>query len=388
MKKNNLRAWIKELRGTESHYGRNKSCRIYLAAQLSIRKLHKIYNASTDNETLKVSIAMFQRIFCNEFNIGFRGPATDVCSMCVRLRAQIKSCKVASEKQELMLQLIVHKRRSKAFFEALREPDQEDSITYCFDMQQVQPLPKTPISEAFYARQISLYNLCITDVATQNPLFYMWTENLAGRGSVEVSSALINFLTNNVDNTGKKLLRLFCDGCGGQNKNNIVLHSLMYYLNHSNSAIEKIIIHFPVRGHSFLPADRVFGRVEKKIRTNAEIITPNEYYSTYEDFGEVKLLRRDWKLYDVKALSSLYSNLKEISEMKRIVIVKTYDRKKNSAIQVQGSKFYRFEETEHYDKLLKRGVTQQKTHEYSLQELPLHHVIKGDKKKDIQLLFK
>lgn len=181
------------------------------------------------------------------------------CSLCVRLRSEIKRCKDANKKQELMLQLVIHKRRSKAFFEALREPDEEDSITYCFDMQQVQPLPKTPISEAFYSRQISLYNFCITDVATRNPFFYTWTENLAGRGSSEVSSALLDFLFKIVDNTGKKELRLFCDGCGGQNKNNIVLHSLMYLLSHnSKSTINKITIHFPVRGHSFLPAEIEF----------------------------------------------------------------------------------------------------------------------------------
>lgn len=70
-------------------------------------------------------------------------------------------------------------------------------------------------------------------------------------------------------------LRLYSDGCGGQNKNSNVmryLFSLVYtgrfrYIRHT----------FPVRGHSFLPNDRDFGRTEVKKRQNERIYTPSQW---------------------------------------------------------------------------------------------------------------
>lgn len=72
----------------------------------------------------------------------------------------------------------------------------ENSAVFCIDMQQVQPLPTLAIGEAFYLRQLSLYNICVTDIQTKNPIFYTWCENLASRGSVEVGSALYDFLSH------------------------------------------------------------------------------------------------------------------------------------------------------------------------------------------------
>lgn len=60
-------------------------------------------------------------------------------------------------------------------------------------MQQVQSLPRTPVQQAFYARQLSLYNVCVTDVDTQKPEFLMWSAEQAGHGSTEVGSALFKF---------------------------------------------------------------------------------------------------------------------------------------------------------------------------------------------------
>lgn len=83
-------------------------------------------------------------------------------------------------------------------------------------------------------------------------------------GSNEIGSALLNYLRASNLN-GIRKIHLFADGCGCQNKNSHIMHLLMYWLhNESPDNIEEIEITFPVRGHSYLPADRVFGRVEKE----------------------------------------------------------------------------------------------------------------------------
>ena len=42
---------------------------------------------------------------------------------------------------------------------------------------------------------------------------------------------------------------------------------------------------FPVRGHSFLPADRIFGRVEREIKTVDTISLPEEYHDILRKHG-------------------------------------------------------------------------------------------------------
>lgn len=42
-------------------------------------------------------------------------------------------------------------------------------------------------------------------------------------------------------------------------------------------SIEEIECIFPVRGHSYLPADRVFGRLEKELIRHERIVFPVDY---------------------------------------------------------------------------------------------------------------
>lgn len=88
-KKELVRNFIKRLKGRESHYNRNKSKRIYLSANLSIAKLHKMFNHENAAEN-HVSYYMFRKIFIREFNIGFSSPASDVCGQCTRLKQQYR----------------------------------------------------------------------------------------------------------------------------------------------------------------------------------------------------------------------------------------------------------------------------------------------------------
>lgn len=105
--------FIKQLKGKDSHYGRNKSKRIYLSPEYSISKLCDLYNEkATDN--LKVNYKYFSRVF-NKFNIGFGSPATDVCGFCVRTVTQINNTKVANEIQKLQTELKVHRIKAAQF---------------------------------------------------------------------------------------------------------------------------------------------------------------------------------------------------------------------------------------------------------------------------------
>lgn len=180
-----------------------------------------------------------------------------------------------------MVEYRVHKLRAKAFYDYMRD-NPPNSMSLCFDLQQVQPVPKTPIQDSFYARQISLYNFCIVPLDSRDPAFYTWDETMAKRGSVEIGSALYNHLSSMNIKNSVQTIRLFCDGCGGQNKNNHIIHMLMQWLySKSPAQVKEIHLFFPVRGHSFLPADRVFGRLEKDIRKKPVITFKDEYHDIF-----------------------------------------------------------------------------------------------------------
>lgn len=407
-RKENVRRFIKNLRGSESHYNRAKSKRIYLQPGLSIRKLHTIYNKEASEE-LQMKCSMFRKIFVTEFNIGFKSPASDTCSTCCLLKEKIKKAAPGShDKMQLMVEKRVHSQRAKAFYSSMKE-EVPDSISFCFDLQQIQSLPKCPIQEAFYARQINFYNFCITDLATKNPQFYTWTEDKAGKGSLEISSALLHYLKI-TDLKGRSILRLFCDGCVSQNKNNIVLRTLIHFLQSTNTTIVKIIMTFPVRGHSFLPADRVFGRAEKILRKQALIISKEDYYDCYRQIGEVKIIGEDWHLKNTKSLSDYYKDIENISDLKRIVIkvkgegnvivnektkkTATIPRRNrqhtgedNKCIVVKGMKNYRFEsDEEQFVSLRKRG--KMNLQNVTSENVPLGHPITIEKKNDVDKLLK
>lgn len=322
-KRSEVIKFINSLKATESHYDRKKSKRLYLPSHLSIAKLWRTYNECTDKDK-NVKYTFFSRIFNNAFNIGFGTPATDVCSLCSRLKNQIKSSEVETVKQKYITEMRVHKLRAKQFNGIMKEtPDKTFSI--CFDMQQVQPLPKIPIQEAFYSHQISFYNVCFVDLQNMHPCFYVWTEDQAKRGALEVGSALLDYLRK-VNNYPKdcKTLRLFSDGCAGQNKNCHIIHLLSYWLyNEAPETLDTILLVFPVRGHSYLPADRVFGRVEKELRKKSTILNKEDYEKVYEKHGTVRKCGEDYKLYNIKALTKNMKKMDGIASMKRIFLRKT-----------------------------------------------------------------
>lgn len=216
-KKKKIREFLEQIPACESHYNRKKSCRVYVSSSLNVTKLCVLYNEK--NPDFKTSISMFKRIFYGEFNIGFSSPASDICGTCINLKNSITQ---GGEKKAILItELRIHKIRANTFYKMLSEKP-EKSITFCFDLQQVHPLPKTPIQDAFYLRQVNFYTFCCVDVDSKKPVFYTWSENQAGRGSTEVGSALITHLRT-LNLTDCKLIRLFCDGCGGQNKNSHIM---------------------------------------------------------------------------------------------------------------------------------------------------------------------
>lgn len=303
--------WIKNYKCRESHYGRGKSVRSYLPPTLTISKMWRSWkNARSENGEKLASISKFKKIFYSRFNLGFGNPRQDVCSFCEQLRMKIRIESDSTKLQQLITEFRLHKRKAKSFYSLMNE-SLPNTLTVCFDMQQNQPLPKLSVGEVFYSRQVWLYNLTImkheAEQKKENIHFYTWLETQAGRGANEISSAVMDYLTL----LDKELydsealpttLRLFSDACASQNKNTILINCIQYFLKTSR-IIKSIIHYFPVRGHSYMPPDRVFGRMEKDFRNHEQILSPNGYYDILSKHGHNHKLGSDWSLRDFKTVS-------------------------------------------------------------------------------------
>lgn len=222
-------------------------------------------------------------------------------------------------------------------------------------------------------------------MSSRSPTFYVWTEDWASRGSTEIGSALLNYL-DLLDYDGINLIRLFCDGCAGQNKNSHIIHTLIYWLRRSPQHVTEITLTFPVRGHSFMAADRSFGRVEKILRKNPVITSKDEYIKIYNEVGTTKTLGKDWQIYDIKGLENIYKKVAGISDTKRISLKKI--RKANQStteIKVTTYNHYRFQSgTEVGHSLLKKG---KQDDQVPLNQVKYKHCLPDKKKKSLRHLM-
>lgn len=241
----------------------------------------------------------------------------------------------------------VHKLKADAFFDILRE-NRDGLVTMSFDCQKNMAVPKLPDSAAYFSSQINFYNFTIvigdskTTLRKENVFSYCWSEHERPKGSNEIASALFHRLRC-TDLTNIDTVRLIADGCGGQNKNKIVMCMLMKWLQSENSgSVQNVEVIFPVVGHSFIPPDRVFAQVEKALRKKSTIVTPKEYMKVIADFATVYNFIDDGIiLYDFKEVADEILKLPGSWHFKFNRAKRFFLKKNKKNVSVQGEESYR-----------------------------------------------
>lgn len=345
-KKEGIMKYIISLRCLESHYCRSNTRRSYLSSDLNIEKLASMYNAQA-KENLKVKNSYFRYVFNHNFNLGFGSPRVDVCSTCLELTEKIKHETDPRKLSSLQTTQAIHKKRAKAFFSLLREKHSE-ILTLSFDCQKNLANPKIPDQEAYYRRQLYLFNFSIVvgssqcKMSRENCFSYVWTEGTYPKGSNEVASCVFHCLQN-LDLSGIKKIRLFADGCGGQNKNKTMIAMLQRWLLQSPKNVEEVELIFPIRGHSFIPPDRLFGLCEKEFKKQEVIENPQGYINIIEKYATIRRPGIDLPIFDWKQEAT--DHLKPIPQWHfKFKPSKRYHFKRSTnsrqMILVQGEEFY------------------------------------------------
>lgn len=251
-----------------------------------------------------------------------------------------------NKKIYFMTEKRVHSLRAKSFFENLRDTTPDLKII-SFDFQKNLPLPKVPDQSCYYSRQLYFYNLAVVEGHSNLPLnkervfSYYCTEDEFSKNANLVASAVYDRLCK-TDKTGISRIRLVADGCGGQNKNCILIGMCCKWLleNGNIKSLEEI---FPVTGHSFMPADRFFGVIEKKLRKMEVVLHPKEIIDIVSENATLVKFGEDCTVFDWK--TSIKDIVKptttwniQFNQCKRFILRRS---KKPGNVLVRGEVYYK-----------------------------------------------
>ena len=308
---------INKLPTTSSHYTRAKSPhRRYLEAGGSIKGLYTKYQIWMRENFLgeeQVTGRFYEKVFTENYNIGFQPPKKDTCTYCDLKKVAIEEKKRNNEDTtEMEQELDRHQRQAKLVQELLTsqrdlnaEEQEHPTKVIAMDLQQTLPCPRITSSVAYYLRKLWVYNFCIFDVTKGHASMFVWDEVTGGRGSDEVASCLMKWLhLRQQEGENFDILRIFCDNCGGQNKNIHVILAALRIIHQKR--LLRIEFVYMVSGHSYMPCDRAFGNIEKKIRVAEDIHTTQHYVDLIRTavnppFETISMKREDF--VDVKVLS-------------------------------------------------------------------------------------
>ena len=148
----------------------------------------------------------------------------------------------------------------------------ENSTVLTFDLQQNLPVPTLTHGAMFYMRQLWVYNFGIHDCSSGSATMCVWNECIAGRGSNEIISCLLEYFAQ--ERPKSKKLICYSDSCFGQNKNTQMICFWSKLIN--KGQFTRIDHKFLVRGHTYLPNDRDFALIEKK-KDSAMVHLPEDW---------------------------------------------------------------------------------------------------------------
>lgn len=264
-----------------SHYKRETSDALYLHPSLSLSKMYELFQIDWKNnkeDILPPSRQYYQEAF-KSLNLKFKPLKSDTCKTCDMLSLRLQN---ASGQEKENISKTLHDHQEKA--EYLQKKMKDDFAaakgnprlqSLAFDLQKVLQLPKAPTNILFYMRNLCMFNLGIHDGSTDDGYFHTWLETTAGRGSQEIVSCILKHLNQHLKPTTETLI-LWCDSCGGQNRNHILCIMLQRFLSRQ-AKLKEISIRFLCSGHSYMSCDRDFGSVEKAVRKEQEIFTDQDY---------------------------------------------------------------------------------------------------------------
>lgn len=259
-----VKAHINSFPLMENHYSRRESAKKCLNYNLSVNKMHKLFLTKYPNN--QVSYSLYRKVFIKDFNLRFGTPRSDTCKKCDKLFCEMVLANTDEEREAIHQETTIHHMQSDAAYKTLAEDGRNINLNVlCMDLEQVIFTPMLTHSDMYYQRQYSNYNFAVHNMTKSQAHMFLWHQIIAKRGSKEVSSCLLNYITTQykkLQPTEERKLVIWSDRCVGQNNNKTVLSLCMFFIR--CGYFTEVHQKFLVTGHSFLPCDRDFALEEEK----------------------------------------------------------------------------------------------------------------------------
>ena len=139
-----------------------------------------------------------------------------------------------------------------------------DGVVASFDLQKVLSTPHGDGMLIGFSRKLAVYNLTVYNSGEKQGLNYIWNETQARRGANEIASCVVSFLRD-CDAKGKREVFLFCDSCGGQNKNRGVMFAVHQFLCRAAS-VKEVTVTYLVPGHTYMQCDAIHAAIETHLK--------------------------------------------------------------------------------------------------------------------------
>lgn len=202
---------------------------------------------------------VYYDLFNHQRNIGFFQPKKDQCTLCVGWINKTTEEKEVS-REEYDAHILAK--------EQCREEKSKDSAkgregiikVCCYDLQAVLQTPCGDVNMFYYKRKLGVYNFTIYEISSRDGYCFVWNEEQANRGAIEMASCLWKYL--NEANSIDIPIIFYSDNCAGQNKNKFIATLYMYATMKLN--IPSITHKFLLCGHSQNEGDAMHACIEKE----------------------------------------------------------------------------------------------------------------------------
>ena len=269
-----------------SHYTRTHSdVRRYLAADLSVAKMYRLYvDKCRADGNVPVKRWAYRFVFNTKFNLSFHPRYMNTCKKCDVFKVTFAAENSEVEKNRLKAEHDLHLRKAELARSAMASDRKRQSDpkydAFTFDLQKVFSVPSLTTNEAYYCRQLSVYNLGIHSLSTNEAVMNVWHEGIASRGANEIGSCVQGYCLEKAAQGITRMI-VYSDSCGSQTRNLKI--ALMWTHIVQTTGIEEINHKFLVSGHSYLPNDTDFGIIEKAKPKSSQVFIPEQWYKIIEE---------------------------------------------------------------------------------------------------------
>lgn len=224
-----------------------------------------------EKHTKCVTEKVYRQIICNEYNISFHRPKKDQCVTCNQYKQKVESWNIDEsakhayqEHQKRKLQGRQEKENDKR-----KAKENKSYSAATFDLEAVLPTTCSLVSQAYYKRKLSCYNLSLYSLGDNKGTCFLWNETEGQRGSCEVATCLHKYIKSLPPNVNH--ICFYSDNCMGQNRNKYVTAALLYTVSKSNY-IDIIDQKYLEAGHTQMECDSMHAAIEyAKRKTNVFI---------------------------------------------------------------------------------------------------------------------